>query len=83
MRPQARQQASWFERVTGKEFCREVGIGPAFGTGFAKMRNIASRLGNAGLDPSEIQGPCPMDGFQGPLPWLCFLDPIALWRRNA
>jgi hypothetical protein len=37
-----------------KEFCEALGIGPAFATEFAKMRKIAARLRNAGLDPNEI-----------------------------
>jgi len=42
------------QNVTGKDFCEEVGIGPAFGTEFAKMRKIAPRLIKAGLDPDKI-----------------------------
>lgn len=40
--------------VTGKEFCEELGIGPAFGTEFLKMKKIAPRLRAAGLDPQKI-----------------------------
>jgi hypothetical protein len=46
--------ADVLQNVTGKEFCEELGIGPAFGTEFAKMRKIAARLRNAGLDPNRI-----------------------------
>jgi hypothetical protein len=46
--------ADLFENVTGKEFCAQVGLGPSFGTEFAKMRKIAPRLKKAGLDPSKI-----------------------------
>jgi hypothetical protein len=46
--------ADVLQNVTGKEFCEELGIGPAFGTEFAKMRKIAPRLRNAGLDPNRI-----------------------------
>jgi hypothetical protein len=46
--------ADTLQNVTGKEFCEELGIGPSFGTEFAKMRKIAARLRNAGLDPSKI-----------------------------
>ncbi len=46
--------ADILQNVSGKEFCEEVGIGPAFGTEFAKMKKIAPRLRNAGLDPSRI-----------------------------
>ena len=46
--------ADVLQTVSGKEFCEEVGIGPAFGTEFAKMRKIAPRLRSAGLDPSRI-----------------------------
>jgi hypothetical protein len=46
--------ADVLQNVTGKEFCAELGIGPAFGTEFAKMRKIASRLRKAGLDPNKI-----------------------------
>jgi hypothetical protein len=46
--------AEQLEGVTGKEFCEALGIGPSFGTEFAKMRKIAARLRNAGLDPPKI-----------------------------
>ena len=46
--------ADVFHNVTGKEFCRLMGISPAYGTEFAKMRKIAPRLRRAGLDPKKI-----------------------------
>jgi len=46
--------ADFLKNVTGKEFCQELGIGPAFATEFSKMRKIAPRLFNAGLDASKI-----------------------------
>jgi hypothetical protein len=42
------------QNVTGREFCEELGIGPAFGTEFSKMRKIAPRLIKAGLDVRRI-----------------------------
>ncbi len=42
------------EEVTGKEFCEALGVGPSFGTEFAKMRKIAGRLKQASLDVSRI-----------------------------
>jgi hypothetical protein len=48
------KHADTFNNVTGKEFCRALGIGEAYGTEFAKMRKIAPRLRRAGLDPGKI-----------------------------
>ena len=42
------------EGVTGKEFCQGLGVGPAFGTEFSKMRKIAGRLKKAKLDVNLI-----------------------------
>lgn len=42
------------QSVTGKEFCEALGIGPSFGTEFAKMKKIAPRLKQAGLDVGKI-----------------------------
>ncbi|MEM6888675.1 MAG: transcription factor [Pseudomonadota bacterium] len=42
------------QNVTGKEFCEALGIGPSFGTEFAKMKKIAPRLMKAGLDVTRI-----------------------------
>lgn len=46
--------ADLFHNVTGKEFCKALGIGESFGTEFAKMRKIAPRLRRAGMDPAKI-----------------------------
>ncbi|MER9414050.1 transcription factor [Mesorhizobium sp. M0589] len=46
--------ANVLEGVTGREFCEAVGLTPAFGTEFAKMRKIAGRLVDAGLDVDRI-----------------------------
>jgi len=46
--------AELFQSITGKEFCSALGIGPAWGTEFAKMRKIAPRLVKAGLDVKKI-----------------------------
>jgi hypothetical protein len=46
--------ADVLQNVTGKEFCEGLGVGPSFGTEFAKMRKIAPRLRKAGLDPMKI-----------------------------
>ena len=51
---QAIKYAEELKDVTGKEFCEELGISPAFGTEFLKMKKIASRLRLAGLDPLKI-----------------------------
>ncbi|MFF8803410.1 MULTISPECIES: hypothetical protein [Bacteria] len=46
--------AGVLDGVTGREFCEAVGLTPAFGTEFAKMRKIAGRLVEAGLDVDRI-----------------------------
>jgi len=46
--------ADELQDMTGKEFCNALGIGPSFGTEFSKMRKIAGRLKDAGLDVSRI-----------------------------
>lgn len=46
--------ADVLESVTGKEFCEALGIGASFATEFAKMRKIARRLVDAGLDVDRI-----------------------------
>ncbi|HET7576889.1 MAG TPA: transcription factor [Sphingomicrobium sp.] len=51
---QAIKYADQLEGITGREFCEGVGIGPSFGTEFAKMRKIAPRLKAAGLDVTRI-----------------------------
>jgi hypothetical protein len=40
--------------LTGKEFCEGLGIGPSFGTEFAKMRKIAGRHKQAILNVNLI-----------------------------
>lgn len=42
------------QSVTGREFCEALEIGPSFGTEFAKMKKIAPRLKEAGLDLTKI-----------------------------
>lgn len=42
--------ANHLEGVSGREFCEGVGLKPAWGTEFVKMRKIAPRLVEAGLD---------------------------------
>ena len=46
--------ADVFHNVTGKEFCKALGIGAAYGTEFSKMRKLAPRLKRAGLNPDRI-----------------------------
>jgi len=46
--------AELLDGVSGREFCEGVGVGPAWGTEFAKMKKIAPRLRAAGLDPDRI-----------------------------
>lgn len=46
--------AEALEDVTGKEFCEALGIGASFGTEYAKMRKIAGRLRQAGLDAKKL-----------------------------
>ncbi|KQZ99815.1 transcription factor [Rhizobium sp. Root564] len=48
------KHADVLEGVTGKEFCEAMGIGASFGTEYAKMRKIAGRLTQAGLDVNRI-----------------------------
>jgi hypothetical protein len=40
--------------VSGKDFCEELKIPPAYSTEFSKMLKIVSRLKNAGLDLNKI-----------------------------
>ena len=40
--------------VTGEEFCKELGIKDSYKTEFAKMRKIAPRLRQAGLDVDKL-----------------------------
>ena len=46
--------ADLLDGVSGKEFCEKLGLKPAWGTEFAKMRKIAGRLRDAGLQPKLI-----------------------------
>jgi len=46
--------ADLLEDVSGKEFCEKLGLKPAWGTEFAKMRKISGRLRDAGLNPERI-----------------------------
>jgi hypothetical protein len=51
---QAIKYADELEGVSGREFCEALGIGPSFGTEFAKMRKIAPRLRAAGLEVDRL-----------------------------
>ena len=51
---QAIKYSEELEGVTGREFCEGLGIGPSFGTEFAKMRKLAPRLRAAGLDVDRL-----------------------------
>lgn len=51
---QVLKHAHLLEGLSGREFCEALGIGESFGTEFLKMRKIAGRLVDAGLDPSRI-----------------------------
>jgi len=46
--------ANILDDISGKEFCSELDLGKAWGTEFTKMKKIASRLRQAGLDPEKI-----------------------------
>ncbi|HCH1623304.1 TPA: transcription factor [Vibrio parahaemolyticus] len=46
--------ADELQDITAKEFCEEVGLRPSYGTEFSKMRNLTSRLKQAGLDVDKI-----------------------------
>ena len=48
------KHADELQNVAAKDFCEAVGLTPAFGTEFLKMRKIAPRLKAAGVDPSKI-----------------------------
>lgn len=54
MHLQVIKYADQLENVSGKEFCEKLGLGRAWGTEFAKMKKIAPRLRDAGLDPGRI-----------------------------
>lgn len=40
--------------ITSKEFCEELGLRASYGTEFSKMRNLTSRLKQAGLNVNKI-----------------------------
>nr|CDL66194.1 unnamed protein product [uncultured bacterium] len=46
--------ANEMKTLTGKEFCEQLGIPFSYGTEFSKMKKIADRLIQAGLDVSKI-----------------------------
>lgn len=46
--------ADLLANVSGKEFCEKLDLKPAWGTEFSKMKKIAGRLREAGLDPAKI-----------------------------
>ena len=46
--------AEVLQSTTGREFAEALGIGASFGTEFIKMRKIAARLREAGLDTDRI-----------------------------
>ncbi|MGL1339918.1 HTH-like domain-containing protein [Vibrio parahaemolyticus] len=46
--------ADELQDITAKEFCEAVGLKPSYGTEFSKMRNLTSRLKQAGLDVNKI-----------------------------
>lgn len=51
---QAIKYAEELAKVTGREFCEQLELSPAWGVEFTKMRKIAARLRGAGLDPESI-----------------------------
>jgi hypothetical protein len=48
------KHARELETTSGKDFCAALELGPAWGTEFTKMKKIAARLIEAGLDPNRI-----------------------------
>ena len=46
--------ADELKSITAKEFCAGVGIRESFGTEFSKMRNLTSKLKQAGLNPHKL-----------------------------
>ncbi|KAB1175327.1 HTH-like domain-containing protein [Photobacterium damselae] len=51
---QSIKYADELQNITAKEFCEEVGLKPSYGTEFSKMRNLTSRLKQAGLNVDKI-----------------------------
>lgn len=54
MHLQSIKYAEILKGVSGKKFCAELDLGGAWGTEFTKMKKIALRLREAGLDPEKI-----------------------------
>ena len=54
MHLQVIKYAALLENVSGKEFCEKLDLKPAWGTEFTKMKKIAKRLRQAGLQPQLI-----------------------------
>jgi hypothetical protein len=48
------KHADILHNITGREFCEMMKLNPAWGIEFNKMRNIADRLRNAGLQFDQI-----------------------------
>lgn len=46
--------AEVFEDTSGREFCEAMKLAPAWGTEFTKMKKIAARLRQAGMNPERI-----------------------------
>lgn len=54
MHLQVIKYAHLLEEVSGKEFCEGLDLKSAWGTEFTKMKKIAKRLKEAGLDTDRI-----------------------------
>ncbi|MEQ1510657.1 MAG: transcription factor [Sphingopyxis sp.] len=54
MHVQVIKYAQYLDGVSGREFCSELGLKSAWGTEFSKMKKIAPRLLQAGLNPDKI-----------------------------
>jgi hypothetical protein len=48
------KHAELLESVSGKDFCAQLNLGPAWGSEFSKMKKISARLRKAGLNPDKI-----------------------------
>ncbi|HRC45197.1 MAG TPA: hypothetical protein PLT27_14175 [Nitrospira sp.] len=46
--------ADLLDGVSSKEFCEKLDLGASWGTEFAKMKKIAQRLRDAGLQPELL-----------------------------
>lgn len=51
---QVLKHAHMLENTSGKEFCAALGLTPAWGSEFLKMKKIAPRLRAAGMNPAKI-----------------------------